>query len=100
MWDLGNKMQLCIQGYNKRPYGVGVLVAGHDDLGPHIYQVFLKTRVQHLQAIQATKNMISTIMYQNSGVCISLVFRFARQLISMTARLWQLEPALSLHAHT
>merc|ERR1711976_1085408 len=21
--DLGNKMQLCIQGYNKRPYGVG-----------------------------------------------------------------------------
>jgi len=24
MWDLGNKMQLCIQGYNKRPYGVGL----------------------------------------------------------------------------
>merc|ERR1711993_153942 len=39
MWDLGNKMQLCIQGYNKRPYGVGLLVAGYDDLGPHIYQV-------------------------------------------------------------
>merc|ERR1712154_544065 len=39
MWDLGNKMQLCIQGYNKRPYGVGLLVAGFDDLGPHIYQV-------------------------------------------------------------
>ena len=42
MWDLGNKMQLCIQGYNKRPYGVGLLVAGYDDLGPHIYQVILK----------------------------------------------------------
>jgi len=39
MWDLGNKMQLTIQGYNKRPYGVGLLVAGFDDLGPHIYQV-------------------------------------------------------------
>lgn len=39
MWDLGNKMQLCIQGYNKRPYGVGLLVAGHDDQGPHIFQV-------------------------------------------------------------
>ena len=39
MWDLGNKMQLCIQGYNKRPYGVGLLVAGYDDVGPHIYQV-------------------------------------------------------------
>ena len=39
MTDLGNKMQLCIQGYNKRPYGVGLLVAGYDDQGPHIYQV-------------------------------------------------------------
>ncbi len=39
MSDLGNKMQACIQGYNKRPYGVGLLVAGFDDLGPHIYQV-------------------------------------------------------------
>merc|ERR1712045_155211 len=39
MWDLGNKMQLCIQGYNKRPYGVGLLVAGYDDEGTHIYQV-------------------------------------------------------------
>jgi len=37
--DLGNKMQLCIQGYNKRPYGVGLLVAGCDEVGPHIYQV-------------------------------------------------------------
>jgi len=39
MSDLGNKMQLCIQGYNKRPYGVGLLVAGYDDEGTHIYQV-------------------------------------------------------------
>lgn len=39
MSDLGNKMQLCIQGYNKRPYGVGLLVAGCDDEGTHIYQV-------------------------------------------------------------
>jgi 20S proteasome subunit alpha 6 len=36
--DLGNKMQLCIQGYNKRPYGVGMLVAGFDSQGPHIVQ--------------------------------------------------------------
>ena len=25
--------------YNKRPYGVGLLVAGYDDEGTHIYQV-------------------------------------------------------------
>jgi len=35
---LGNKMQICTQRYDRRPYGVGLLVAGYDDLGPHIYQ--------------------------------------------------------------
>ncbi|KAK5639958.1 hypothetical protein RI129_010769 [Pyrocoelia pectoralis] len=36
--QLGNKMQLCTQRYDRRPYGVGLLVAGYDDQGPHIYQ--------------------------------------------------------------
>jgi hypothetical protein len=36
--DLGNKMQVCTQRYGKRPYGVGLLVAGYDDKGPHIFQ--------------------------------------------------------------
>jgi 20S proteasome subunit alpha 6 len=36
--DLGNKMQVCTQRYDKRPYGVGLLVAGYDDQGPHIFQ--------------------------------------------------------------
>lgn len=31
-------MQTCTQRYDRRPYGVGLLVAGCDDLGPHIYQ--------------------------------------------------------------
>ncbi|XP_066256002.1 proteasome subunit alpha type-1 [Euwallacea similis] len=35
---LGNKMQVCTQRYDRRPYGVGLLVAGYDDKGPHIYQ--------------------------------------------------------------
>lgn len=35
---LGNKMQVCTQRYDKRPYGVGLLIAGYDDRGPHIYQ--------------------------------------------------------------
>lgn len=35
---LGNKMQVCTQRYDRRPYGVGLLVAGYDDAGPHIYQ--------------------------------------------------------------
>lgn len=36
--SLGNKMQVCTQRYDRRPYGVGLLVAGYDDLGPHVYQ--------------------------------------------------------------
>ncbi|KAJ8981856.1 hypothetical protein NQ317_017534 [Molorchus minor] len=35
---LGNKMQLCTQRYDRRPFGVGLLVAGYDDKGTHIYQ--------------------------------------------------------------
>lgn len=35
---LGNKMQVCTQRYDRRPYGVGLLVAGYDDKGAHIYQ--------------------------------------------------------------
>ncbi|KAL1518291.1 hypothetical protein ABEB36_001933 [Hypothenemus hampei] len=35
---LGNKMQVCTQRYDRRPYGVGLLVAGFDDRGSHIYQ--------------------------------------------------------------
>lgn len=26
----GNKVELCAQRYNNRPYGVGVLLAGYD----------------------------------------------------------------------
>jgi len=37
--DLSSYMQPSTQGYNRRPYGVGLLVAGFDNKGPHIYQV-------------------------------------------------------------
>ncbi|XP_022667112.1 proteasome subunit alpha type-1-like [Varroa jacobsoni] len=35
---MGNKMQVCTQRYDRRPYGVGLLMAGWDENGPHIYQ--------------------------------------------------------------
>lgn len=31
-------MQSSTQRYDRRPYGVGLLIAGYDDNGPHIYQ--------------------------------------------------------------
>ncbi|XP_074596064.1 proteasome alpha6 subunit [Brevipalpus obovatus] len=35
---LGIKMQISTQRYDRRPYGVGLLIAGYDENGPHIYQ--------------------------------------------------------------
>lgn len=28
--NVGNKMQVCTQRYDRRPFGVGLLVAGYD----------------------------------------------------------------------
>jgi len=36
--NLGNKMQSSTQRYDRRPYGVGLLIAGYDSKGPHLYQ--------------------------------------------------------------
>lgn len=35
---IGSKSQIPTQRYGRRPFGVGLLVAGYDELGPHIYQ--------------------------------------------------------------
>ncbi|KAL2375869.1 hypothetical protein RJ035_008231, partial [Blastomyces gilchristii] len=35
---LGDRAQSNTQLYGKRPYGVGLLVAGIDDAGPHLYE--------------------------------------------------------------
>jgi len=35
---IGTKSQVPIQRYGRRPFGVGLLVAGYDELGPHLYQ--------------------------------------------------------------
>ncbi|KAL5475561.1 hypothetical protein EMCRGX_G025391 [Ephydatia muelleri] len=36
--SIGDKMQVCTQVYGRRPYGVGMLVAGYDSQGPHLFQ--------------------------------------------------------------
>ncbi|XP_025890491.1 proteasome subunit alpha type-1 [Nothoprocta perdicaria] len=35
---IGSKTQIPTQRYGRRPYGVGLLIAGYDDMGPHIFQ--------------------------------------------------------------
>ena len=36
--DVADKHQACTQSYVRRPYGVGLLVAGVDRSGPHLYE--------------------------------------------------------------
>uniref|UniRef100_A0A4W3IUC2 Proteasome subunit alpha type-1 n=1 Tax=Callorhinchus milii TaxID=7868 RepID=A0A4W3IUC2_CALMI len=36
--QIGSKTQVPTQRYGRRPYGVGLLIAGYDDIGPHIFQ--------------------------------------------------------------
>lgn len=36
--SIGSKSQVPTQRYGRRPFGVGLLVAGYDDMGPHIFQ--------------------------------------------------------------
>ncbi|EGD83479.1 proteasome subunit alpha type-1 [Salpingoeca rosetta] len=36
---LGEKLQRCTQFWSRRPFGVGLLLAGYDASGPHIYEV-------------------------------------------------------------
>ncbi|XP_006818177.1 proteasome subunit alpha type-1-like, partial [Saccoglossus kowalevskii] len=36
--SVGNKSQINTQRYGRRPFGVGLLVAGYDEMGPHVYQ--------------------------------------------------------------
>ncbi|KAG9284184.1 hypothetical protein G9A89_022958, partial [Geosiphon pyriformis] len=35
---VGDKAQVNTQNYGRRPYGVGLLVVGHDETGPHLYE--------------------------------------------------------------
>ncbi|XP_020806079.1 proteasome subunit alpha type-1 [Drosophila serrata] len=49
--SLGNKMQATTQSYNRRPYGVGMLVAGYDVNGAHIYQVMPSATVLNCKSM-------------------------------------------------
>ncbi|XP_022222292.2 proteasome subunit alpha type-1-like [Drosophila obscura] len=50
MTNLGNKMQCTTQRYDRRPYGVGLLVAGYDEKGPNLYQVMPSAVIYNCKA--------------------------------------------------
>lgn len=54
MERVGSKMQTATQGYDKRPYGVGLLLAGFDvsnDKTLYIYQLSLKIYSKEMNLI-------------------------------------------------
>lgn len=64
---LGEKAQTNTQVYGKRPYGVGLLVAGVDDKGTHLYEFQPSGLTLEMQAfaIGARSQMARTYLERN-----------------------------------
>ncbi|KAJ2905852.1 proteasome subunit alpha type-1 [Zalerion maritima] len=64
---LGEKAQLNTQHYGKRPYGVGLLVAGVDDKGTHLYEFQPSGMAEEMVAfaIGARSQMARTYLERN-----------------------------------
>lgn len=67
--DICDKAQSFTQGYGERPFGVGLLVAGHDEAGAHLYEfspagVFSE---YHAMAIGARSQAARTYLERHHG---------------------------------
>jgi 20S proteasome subunit alpha 6 len=64
---IGEKAQINTQHYGKRPYGVGLLVAGADDRGPHLFEFQPSGMTEEMQAfaIGARSQMARTYLERN-----------------------------------
>jgi 20S proteasome subunit alpha 6 len=64
---IGDKAQLNTQHYGKRPYGIGLLVAGVDDSGPHLFEFQPSGLTQEMLAcaIGARSQMARTYLEKN-----------------------------------
>lgn len=64
---IGEKAQINTQHYGKRPYGVGLLVAGVDDKGPHLFEFQPSGLTEEMVAfaIGARSQMARTYLERN-----------------------------------
>ncbi|KAK5468021.1 Proteasome subunit alpha type-6 [Exophiala xenobiotica] len=64
---IGDRAQTNTQHYGKRPYGVGLLVAGVDELGPHLFEFSPSGLTQEMLAcaIGARSQMARTYLEKN-----------------------------------
>lgn len=67
MTQIGDRAQTNTQHYGKRPYGVGLLVAGVDDAGPHLFEFQPSGLTQEMLAcaIGARSQMARTYLERN-----------------------------------
>lgn len=65
--SIGDRAQTNTQHYGKRPYGVGLLVAGVDELGPHLFEFQPSGMTQEMMAcaIGARSQMARTYLERN-----------------------------------
>jgi 20S proteasome subunit alpha 6 len=65
--QIGDRAQTNTQQYGKRPYGVGLLVAGVDDAGPHLFEFQPSGMTQEMLAcaIGARSQMARTYLERN-----------------------------------
>ncbi|RAO72146.1 uncharacterized protein BHQ10_008158 [Talaromyces amestolkiae] len=65
--QIGDRAQTNTQHYGKRPYGVGLLVAGVDDAGPHLFEFQPSGMTQEMLAcaIGARSQMARTYLERN-----------------------------------
>lgn len=64
---IGSKAQINTQHYGKRPYGVGLLVAGVDEQGPHLFEFQPSGMTEEMVAfaIGARSQMARTYLEKN-----------------------------------
>ena len=67
--QIGERAQTNTQHYGKRPYGVGLLVAGVDDGGPHLFEFQPSGMTQEMVAcaIGARSQMARTYLERHLG---------------------------------
>jgi len=65
--SIGDRAQTNTQHYGKRPYGVGLLVAGVDEIGPHLFEFQPSGMTQEMVAcaIGARSQMARTYLERN-----------------------------------
>lgn len=64
---IGDKAQINTQVYGKRPYGVGLLIAGVDERGPHLFEFQPSGMTEEMTAfaIGARSQMARTYLERN-----------------------------------